>query len=96
MNGSFAAFRKRTNGSAVYTCDGCHGSETSTGFLHVGTRAKGQMASLSGFLTGTTVSDPVSGATRTFNDLARRRTDFANFICSTVATPPPGAAARVH
>lgn len=81
---------------AVNTCDGCHGGETSTSFLHVNNRSKGQIASLSGFLTGTTVSDPVSGKSRTFNDLARRRTDFANFLCSATAPAPAGAAARIH
>jgi hypothetical protein len=82
---------------AVNTCDGCHGGETSTSFLHVSNRAKGQIASLSGFLTGTTVSDPVSGKSRTFNDLARRKTDFSSLLCSTTtAAAPAGAAARVH
>lgn len=81
---------------AVNTCDGCHGGETATGFLHVNTRAKGQVAALSGFLTGTTVSDPVTGKSRTFNDLARRRTDFASFLCSATAAAPAGAAARIH
>lgn len=80
---------------AVNTCDGCHGSETSTGFLHVGNRSKGALAPLSGFLTGTTVNDPVSGKPRTFNDLARRKTDFASFLCSGT-TEAAGAAARVH
>ena len=36
----------------------------------------GQRGVLSGFLTGTTVSDPVTGQLRTFNDLARRRADL--------------------
>jgi hypothetical protein len=80
---------------AVNTCDGCHGGETGTGFLHVSPRAKGQVAPISGFLTGTTVSDPVSGKSRTFDDLARRKNDFATFLC-TGAAAPSGAAARVH
>lgn len=80
---------------AVNTCDGCHGGETSTSFLHVSNRGKGQVASLSGFLTGITVSDPVSGKSRSFADLARRKDDFATFLCSGTSAPA-GAAARVH
>ena len=80
---------------AVNTCDGCHGGETGTGFLHIGNRSAGQVATLSGFLTGTTVSDPVSGKSRSFDDLARRKDDFATFLCSGTSAPA-GGAARVH
>jgi len=55
------------------TCNGCHGEETHTGFLHVSPQAFGTPAGLSGFLTGITVPDPVVPATsRTFHDLASR------------------------
>ena len=81
---------------AVNTCDGCHGGETSTSFLHVLPRARGQVAGLSGFLTGITVDDPVSGTSHAFNDLERRKNDFASFLCSATTTAPAGAAARVH
>lgn len=38
---------------AVNTCNGCHsGAETSTGFLHVGTRGTSTVSSLSAFMTG--------------------------------------------
>ena len=67
---------------SLNTCDGCHGAETNTAFLQINPRAKGQVSSLSGFLTGVTVLDPVNGQSRTFNDLGRRNTDFKNLLCS--------------
>lgn len=71
---------------ALSTCNGCHSSETGTGFLHIAPRAAGQVASLSGFLgvsaaagaspglpaTSHTVFDPVSGAARRYNEPWRR------------------------
>ncbi|MHC4392515.1 MAG: hypothetical protein ACYS22_14540 [Planctomycetota bacterium] len=65
---------------AVNTCNGCHGSESGTGFTHVKTRNLGSEARLSGFLTGTTVSDPVSGAPRPFSDLSRRARDLSDVL----------------
>jgi hypothetical protein len=67
---------------SVNTCNGCHGAETSTGFLHVNPRAAGREATLSGFLTGTQVSDPVTGARRSFNDLQRRANGLKAFLCT--------------
>lgn len=66
---------------SVNTCNGCHGRETNTGFLQVGTRSRGVAAQLSGFLTGESVNDPVSGVARTFADLNRRAADLASFVC---------------
>jgi len=80
---------------SVNTCNGCHGGETQTGFLHVAPRAKGQIASLSGFLTGETITDPVDGKQRKFADLARRKADLQNVLCSPTAAAAP-ASARVH
>jgi hypothetical protein len=80
---------------SVNTCNGCHGGETQTAFLHVGPRARGQVAPVSTFLTGKTVTDPVSGTQRSFADLDRRRTDLANFLCAPAARPT-SAAARTH
>ncbi|WP_293676450.1 hypothetical protein [uncultured Phenylobacterium sp.] len=63
---------------SLNTCNGCHNGETGNQrntkslFRHVSSRKVGQEAKLSGFLTGTTVRDPVSGVTRQFNDLAAR------------------------
>ncbi|MGH7829830.1 MAG: hypothetical protein ACREP8_06590, partial [Candidatus Binatia bacterium] len=48
---------------SVNTCNGCHGAETQTGFLHVFPRVRSQRAELSGFLTGIDVPDPVNSAT---------------------------------
>jgi Concanavalin A-like lectin/glucanases superfamily len=76
-----ARFHVSTN-----TCNGCHGPDTNTTFLMVNPRFPGQEASLSGFLTGTTVFDPFTGQSRTLNELGRRATALAAVVC-----PPAGA-----
>jgi hypothetical protein len=70
---------------SLNTCNGCHGAETSTGFLHVFPREAGSAAQLSGFLKGVTVADPVTGTSRTFNDLSRRANDLKALLCPTTA-----------
>jgi hypothetical protein len=75
---------------SINTCNGCHGPESGTTFLHVGPRFPGSEAFLSGFLTGTTAFDPFSGQQRPLNDLARRRADLSGLVC----TPPSLRAAR--
>ncbi len=70
---------------AENTCNGCHGPETGTNFLHIGLRPAGFESHLSGFLSGKTVTNPVTGERRMFNDLARRRDDLLPFVC-----PPAG------
>ncbi|MFZ5438834.1 MAG: hypothetical protein ACOZQL_02435 [Myxococcota bacterium] len=67
---------------SVNTCNGCHAGETGTGFLHVFPRNAGAVSSLSGFVTGTTVSDPVSGQARTFNELQGRSASLAEVLCT--------------
>jgi hypothetical protein len=59
---------------SVTSCNGCHHRETDTNnFLHVANRPQNAEAALSGFLTGTTVQDPVVGTvSRPFHDLADR------------------------
>jgi len=57
---------------ALNTCNGCHQAETGTVFLHVSNRQTGSPSILSGFLTGITTSDPISGVPRSFNDLDLR------------------------
>jgi hypothetical protein len=52
---------------SLNTCSGCHQGETGTPFTHVSLTT-----GLSGFLTGITVADPVSGVPRSFDDLERR------------------------
>ena len=73
---------------AVSTCDGCH-SPTETGaFFHQLTpQFSNDLGEpfLSPFLRGGSIADPVSGATRTFNDLRRRRFDLESLVCA-----PPG------
>ncbi len=78
------------------TCNGCHGSETDTPFLHIEPRERGDMSRISHFLEGlgtpgmpTTVNipDPVVPTTiRTFGDLQRRRTDLANLLSTSCTT----------
>ncbi|WP_437318435.1 LamG-like jellyroll fold domain-containing protein [Sorangium sp. So ce385] len=75
---------------SLNTCNGCHGlAETGTPFLHVNVRAPGNEGTLSGFMTGIEVADPVTGAPRTLNDLARRNQDLRALVCE----PVPGFAA---
>ena len=72
---------------SLNTCNGCHNlPETGTGAVHVfrnKTRANkaAPAAGLSGFLNGITVSDPVSGVPRSFDDLARRNAGFRARVC---------------
>lgn len=60
------------------TCNGCHAGETRTKFTHIEPMVPiGTPATLSGFLTGINVPDPLLGApTRTFNDLEERKVDM--------------------
>jgi hypothetical protein len=78
---------------SLNTCNGCHGNETNTGFLMVAPRTPGSESALSVFLTGTTVSDPVTNQGRNLNELGRRRGDLTNIVCSPPADgaplPPP-------
>jgi hypothetical protein len=67
---------------SLNTCNGCHGRETQTTFLHVRPRAATAEAGLSAFLTGGTVPDPVTGVSRTFNDLGSRATILTSFLCA--------------
>lgn len=67
---------------ALGTCNGCHHVESGAkadamqddpiGFVHIGNRRPGQRANLSVFLIGGTVTDPVGGESRPFNDLEDR------------------------
>jgi hypothetical protein len=66
---------------SLNTCNGCHGAETGVGFLQVFPRFAGQPAFLSGFLTGTTVFDPVTGVQRSFGEIPHRRTDLTSLVC---------------
>ncbi|HEX3478364.1 MAG TPA: choice-of-anchor X domain-containing protein [Kofleriaceae bacterium] len=76
---------------SLATCNGCHGAETGTSFLHVGPASFGSAASLSGFLTGATVPDPVVPATKYhFDELAARAVKLAQFAgaaCSRLQPP---------
>ncbi len=65
---------------ALNTCSGCHFRETGTSFTMVGVRQAGVPTRLSGFITGTTVNDPVTGQPRNFNDIQRRVEDFRRLL----------------
>jgi hypothetical protein len=68
---------------ALNTCNGCHStSETGTFFTQINPRNAGNEASVSGFLTGNTVSDPVTGVSRSNNDLLRRNADLKAVVCT--------------
>ena len=66
------------------TCNGCHAGETKTKFTHIEPMVPiGTPATLSGFLTGINVPDPLLGApTRTFNDLEERKLDMEALLGS--------------
>ena len=69
---------------SLQTCDGCHNIETGTLFRHVSpSSTAGSPALLSGFLTGTTVTDPaeIPGVWH-FADLKRRAQDLADLVNS--------------
>ena len=46
-----------------------------------------------GFLTGISTPDPVTGAPRSFNDLARRNQDLKQLVCGEAPAPAPRARA---
>jgi hypothetical protein len=68
---------------SLNTCNGCHGGETQTSFLHVFPRFPGEESQLSGFMTGVDVFDPVTGEQRRLNDLGRRNADLKDIVCAT-------------
>ncbi|MFN0205223.1 MAG: hypothetical protein ACKVS6_02785 [Planctomycetota bacterium] len=70
---------------SLNTCVGCHSIETGVGFFHSTPRSQGQETFLSGFLTGITTFDPVSGVPRSFNDLKRRVDDLCKVLTQTCA-----------
>ena len=76
---------------ALFTCSGCHHTETDALFTHIAfpednnlPDSLGNQAALSGFLTGIKVKDPLDDSiTRNFNDLERRQIDFAELLNDT-------------
>lgn len=83
---------------SLNTCVACHTEETGTNFFQAGPRSPGQPTFLSGFLTGTSLPDPVDpSTTRTFNDLKRRVHDLEKLLesgCIDLASEKP--LLRVH
>jgi hypothetical protein len=76
---------------SLNTCNGCHGRETDTGFLHIFPRAAGETAGISGFLSGAAVADPVDGTIRQFGDLERRATDMEGLLCAQTGLEQQGS-----
>jgi hypothetical protein len=87
-----ASWSKARHLFSLGTCNGCHGRETQTGFLHVIPSSPGSEAGLSLFLQGShTVNDPVTGFPRTFNVMAQREQDLDWLVNGgAVATPVHG------
>jgi hypothetical protein len=75
---------------SLNTCNGCHGAETGTKFLHIRPRGAGTEAALSEFMTGVQVADPVDGRSRRLGELDRRAADLRGFVCAPATAPPPG------
>lgn len=73
---------------ALNTCNGCHGIETATTFLHINPRPANAKAAISDFFENVTVTDGL-GMPRNFNELARRRLNFEAFL--TLLTPAAAA-----
>jgi hypothetical protein len=71
---------------SLNTCNGCHGGETNTPFLHINPRIAGRASELSAYLTGETVRDPGTGAPRRLAELGRRRQLLESVVC---APPQP-------
>ncbi|WP_224245987.1 hypothetical protein [Hyalangium gracile] len=70
---------------SLNTCSGCHSRETGTEFTHIAPRAAGQAAALSAYLRGGTLPDPVTGVSRSFNDLSRRAEDLKALVCGSTS-----------
>jgi hypothetical protein len=68
---------------SLHTCSGCHARETGTQFTHISPRAAGKASTLSAFMRGGTVMDPVMQTGRTFNDVGRRAEDLKRLVCGT-------------
>lgn len=69
---------------SLNTCVACHTEETGVAFFQAGPRSPGEPTFLSGFLTGTSLPDPVDpSVTREFNDLKRRIADLEKLLAST-------------
>jgi hypothetical protein len=79
---------------SLNTCAGCHAGETQTSFRHIFGRTEGQLAELSGFLTGIQMNDPRSGVLREFNDLEKRKVVLTCLVkrCAVPAAPQALAA----
>lgn len=81
---------------ALNTCSGCHSSETNTSFLHVSERRQGEVSTLSSFLLGTSVLDPLSFKERSFADLQRRASDMTVLLNTQCSTKIPSVAGPVN
>jgi len=82
---------------AINTCNGCHSvGETGTAFQHIMPPFNRGEVSLSPFLRGVTVADPVTGEPRRFNDLRRRADDLAALVCAAEGAPRASLRRGLH
>jgi hypothetical protein len=65
---------------SLLTCNGCHGGETGTNFVHAAMRQFGQLSAPSRFLTGITLTTPGAGPTVSFNDFYDRERDLFSLL----------------
>lgn len=66
---------------SVGTCRGCHGSDTGTAFNHIRANEPGAEPHLSDFLLGSVdVPDPITGSSRSFNEMFRRENDLVALV----------------
>lgn len=66
---------------SIGTCNGCHSAETGTGILHIFPGAVGSEANRSQWLSGAfNVPDPITGSTRSFDEMSRRETDLRKLV----------------
>lgn len=73
------------------TCNSCHGREMNTTFTHIS-----QSGALSPFLSGVmSVTDPVSGVVRTFNEIALRATHLSSVASQSCSTRAMDATAAL-
>jgi hypothetical protein len=68
---------------SLSTCNGCHAGETVTSFTHIGSegmRPMGAPAQISKFLSGETVTVPVSRGTHHYEDIAERTKAMSDIL----------------
>lgn len=82
---------------SLNTCNGCHAGETSTRARHILFPTNAANTTLSNFLTGITLPDPVDPSTsREFNDLQRRQASLIRQAADCVQQIAPNVMEMEH